>query len=304
MTDPSPRGGARDPRIQALIQADADRRARLAAMPDVLRPGDAVVVPMPVLAPEQWVVAAVSGAHAELVAADDRPFFAPTDPWFEAPAGEMCLRPAARVGVPVAQLRAQRVDHWSAATEALAVAPAGDRDDVLAVEELVFRAQLQRAVRLLPDWLAARTLRLTLPDFGIDDASATRADDQQKILRANARLAAATDGPRSRLRRLDALVEVAARSIELLTDRGKVVLRVHPRAISFAFVPTESSVTPPPIACMLASGGSQPLPWVWQADAGEFLARVPHDLLTHAFAAEIGADRAFRAIVAAAPHWS
>lgn len=303
MTDPSPRAGARDPRIQALIQADADRRVRLAAMPPSLRPGDVVVAPMPVRGPEQWVVAEVSGAHAELVAVDARSFFAPTDPWFEVPAGTMCLRPAARARVASSDLLSRRIDHWSAAPDALASAGAADAGAVIDLAEGAYRAQLQRAARLLPDWLAARTLRLSLPDFALAEGAAPLAADQQKIERATARLAAATDDPQARLRQLDLLLDVEARPIELLTDRGIVVLRVHPRAVSFAFTPTETAATPPPILCIASTSGSQPLSWAWSAQHGAFIARLSHDLLASAFAAEIGAERAFQAIVAASPHW-
>jgi hypothetical protein len=258
---------------------------------------------MPVRGPEQWVVTAVSGAHADLVAVDARPFFAPTDPWFEAPTGEMCLRPAARARALSGSLLPHRIDHWSAAMDALAGAGAPDADAMIDTNEAAFRAQLLRAARLLPEWLAARTLRLVLPDFALAEGGASLAADQQRIERANARLAAAADDPQARLRQLDQFLEVDARPIELLTDRGAVVMRVHPRAVSFAFTPTDQAATPPPVLCIASSSGAQSLPWTWSAQHGVFVARLAHDLLASAFAAEIGAERTFQAMVAASPHW-
>jgi len=307
MTDPHRGAAPFPPQFQALLQAEAARRARLASLPPQLRPGDVIAAPSPVRGPDLWVVASVDGLRADVVAADARRFFAPTDPWFAGPCGAMCLRAGVRVRVDAAALLAHRIDHWAAAVEALGQAASvvsGDAsEELLDAEANTFRAQLQRGARLLPGWLVARELQLTLDDFGGAESASTLRADSEAVARANTRLAASVDDAQSRLRRVEELLDVPARPIELLTSHGLVQMFVHPRAISFAFHPTEALSTPPPIQCVVASGGATPLRWQWNEALRAFAVRMPHDLLATAFAAEIGAERAFRAIVAASPQW-
>ena len=303
MTNPDRGASGRDARIHALLQAEALRRQRLSTLSPELRPGDVLAVPMPIQGPELWVVASVDGDRAGLVVADARRFFAPSDPWFDAPSSDMCLRPSARAKVRVAHLLPLRVDHWEGAVQALAGTSAIDPLRVLDADEVAFRAELHRAARVLAGWIEERTLRLSVTDCGAVDGTTSSAEDRRRVASARARFAASTDNAVSRLQRLEQLVGVAARPIELLTDRGIVIMRVHPRAIRFEFTPSADAAVPPPILCVATSGESQPLSWSWEASKGSFVVSLQHDLLRVGFEARIGGEAAFRAMVAAAPDW-